>query len=82
MPTRRRETVFGTLKPSVLAFLEDGSTAQAEREISKWVVMTLMSTPAIEARRLWAAGDKDGAIAALRRAPQAHHLFVRADAVG
>ena len=75
MPTRRRGPGDGPLKPSVLHFLATGEMAMAEKEISPWVYFSLSSPPAIEARRLWAAGDVDGALAALRKSPAAHNLF-------
>lgn len=64
------------LHPSVLHFLETGEMALAEKAISPWVYFTLTSDPALEARRLWGFGDTDGAVAALKRAPAAHNLFV------
>jgi hypothetical protein len=56
------------LRPGVLAFLERGDLAEAQRE-NPWLRFTLTFPAAKQARECWQAGDRLGALALLSKLP-------------
>lgn len=76
MPTTRRRRIrpfHGSLRPTVLHFLQTGKVAVQPGD-SGWLALCLGIRGAEEAPRLWQAGDQAGALAVLESLPCGHKL--------